>query len=388
MKPFLLPYVTAGNGHRSASMSLKEAFEREDKPCVTVDVLNFSDRVFRMIYSNIYEVIGEHSHSSCGAIYKLTDQDREESHLVKLVDRLSEISLNQFRSFITDNDPPAVICTHFLPQAILAKMKTRGLYSGQVYSCITDFDLHRMWFCHGIDGYFVSNRNIRDKLIHLGVDGEKIEITGIPVNSKFCNLPRKSGPMDSRMRILFSGRSISDKKVFSILEGLNDLELPLDLEIITGRNEALFDRLKDFSSCPPVRINIHGFVDNMDELMTKADLMITKPGGLTISEALCAQLPMILFSPIPFQETKNAIFLDSQGAGCLCEDIKDVLNRISQLFHCPEKIEKMKNRCSELARPMASSNIVKRVIRRDLSKVEGIFHLPDRERTPTGTGVI
>ena len=112
MKPFLLPYVTAGNGHRSASMSLKEAFEREDKPCVTVDVLNFSDRVFRMIYSNIYEVIGEHSHSSCGAIYKLTDQDREESHLVKLVDRLSEISLNQFRSFITDNDPPAVICTH------------------------------------------------------------------------------------------------------------------------------------------------------------------------------------------------------------------------------------------------------------------------------------
>lgn len=388
MNPFLLPYVTAGNGHRSASMALKEAFQRENTPCITVDVLNFSDRVFRMIYSNIYEVIGEHSHTSCGAIYKLTDQDREESRLVKLVDRLSELSLNQFQGFVRDNEPPAAICTHFLPQAILSKMKSRGIYSGKVYACVTDFDLHLMWVCQDMDGYFVANSNIRNKLIKLGINGNRIKVTGIPVSSRFSTLSRRSGRNNGRMRILISGSSINDKKVIAILEGINDLELPLDLDVVTGRNETLYEKLVEIKSCSPVNMKIHGFVNNMDELMSGADLMITKPGGLTISEALCANLPMLLFSPIPFQETRNALFLNNQGAGYLCEDSSEVLHRISHLFHHPQDLRTMKNKCSELAMPMASSMIARSVINQDTSDLERTFLLQDLGKVSTGTGVI
>lgn len=363
MNPFLLPYVAAGNGHRSAALALKEAFEVENVPCTVVDVLNFSDRVFRMLYSSIYEIIGEHSHTSCGAIYKLTDQDREESRLVKLVDRFSELSLNQFHDFVRDNEPPVALCTHFLPQIILGRMKSKGLYSGSIYGCVTDFDLHLMWVCPHTDGYFVANENIRNKLGRLGVDKSKIMTTGIPVSSRFSYLQSNGGKTSGRMRILLSGSSVSDRKVISILEGLNNLELPINIDVITGRNEALYYKAMNFRNCPPVKISIHGFVEDMDALMAKADLMITKPGGLTISEALCASLPMLLFSPIPFQETKNALFLNSHGAGILCEDARDILHRISYLFHHPEDLQKMREKCDRLARPMAAVTITKTVKR-------------------------
>jgi processive 1,2-diacylglycerol beta-glucosyltransferase len=371
MKPFLLPYVAAGNGHKSAALALKEAFETDGIPCTVVDVLNFSDRVFRMLYSNMYEIIGEHSHTSCGAIYKLTDQDREESRFVKFVDRFSELSLNQFQDFVKDNEPPVALCTHFLPQALLSSMKSKGLYSGRIYGCVTDFDLHLMWVCPNMDGYFVANDDIRNKLMKLGVDKFRIMATGIPVNSRFSCLQSDDGRNSGRMRILLSGSSISDKKVIAILEGLNNLELPMDVDVITGRNETLYYRLENFRGCPPMKVFVRGFVNNMEELMAEADLMVTKPGGLTISEALCAHLPMLLFAPIPFQETKNALFLDTRGAGVLCEDIRDILHKVSHFFRHPDDLQKMRRECGRLARPMAAVTIAEAVRHMYFERTDG-----------------
>lgn len=293
MRPFLIPYVTAGNGHRAAAMAVREAFQKEGMPSITVDVLNFADKVFRMIYSNIYEMIGEHSHSSCGAIYRLTDQDREKSSLLQLVDRLSEKSLKQFRDFIRDNEPPAAICTHFLPQAILCSMKLNGQYDGRIYSCITDFDLHQMWVCQGVDNYFVANEMMVDKLMDLGLEEEKICVSGIPVLSKFSTIARKrtSPGGKRRLRLLISGSSVADKKILSLLESLNKLELPLDIDIITGRNESLYERISAIVMDPPMTMKIHGFVNNMEELMAGSDLMISKPGGSP------SQKPSVQVSP-------------------------------------------------------------------------------------------
>ena len=387
MRPFLVPYVTAGNGHRAAAMAVREAFSKEGLPSITVDVLNFSDKVFRMIYSNIYEIIGEHSHSSCGALYKLTDQDREKSSLIQLVDKISDKSLTQFRDFIRDNDPPAAICTHFLPQAILCNMKMNGQYNGRIYSCITDFDLHQMWVCQGVESYFVANEVMAHKLEELGVPGETILVSGIPVLSKFSSLSRKRivPGRPQRMRILISGSSVADKKILSLLESINNLEIPLDIDVIAGRNESLHERISSVILDHPMTIRVHGFVDNMEALMAGSDLLISKPGGLTISEALCANLPLLLFSPIPFQETKNATFIEEKGAGFLCEDINQILHKVSWLYHNPSELMKMKDQCASLAYPMSARTIARKIIR-DLHKDPGsFFHLKLSDFELTGT---
>ena len=365
MRPYLIPYVKAGNGHKAAAIALREAFDMKKSSSVTVDILNFSDKVFRILYSNIYEIIGEHSHKSCGAIYKLTDQKRDKSSLVQLVDKISEKNLTQFREFLRDNDPPAAICTHFLPQAILARMKLCGLYKGKVYACITDFDLHLMWLCKGVDGYFVANKVVKEKLIELGISSSMIEVTGIPVKSAFQNpdIIKERTSRSARMRILVSGSSITDKKVINLLNLMAKLELPLDIEVITGRNEGLYSKLSDISLPQPMSLNIHGFIDNMEQLMSRSDIMITKPGGLTLSESLCCDLPTIMFSPIPYQETNNARFIEVNGAGFLCQEIPCILRRLSFLYHNPDHLSAMRRKCRSLAFPGAAQMIADKVMK-------------------------
>ena len=388
MRPFLIPYVTAGNGHRTAAMAVREAFQKEGIPSVTVDVLNFADKIFRMIYSNIYEIIGEHSHTSCGAIYRLTDQDREKSSLLQLVDRLSEKSLMQFRDFIKDNEPPAAVCTHFLPQAILCNMKLNGQYDGRIYSCITDFDLHQMWVCQGVDKYFVANELLVNKLRELGVKEDRVCVSGIPVLSKFGTIARKRPSRGNkwRMKLLISASSVADKKILSLLESMNKLDIPLDIDIITGRNDSLYEKISSMVMDPPMALKVHGFVNNMEELMAVSDLMISKPGGLTISEALCAGLPMLLISPIPFQETRNATFVETHGAGLLCRDLTDLLHKLSWLYHNPSSLMEMRDSCCTLACPMSAGTIAARILTDQKKSGQEVSQLDFSDFQPTGTG--
>lgn len=357
MKPVLVAYASAGNGHRSAAKALGEALVKTATPHFLADVLNFSDPLFRGVYSNLYEILGEHAHGPCKAMYRLTDRSRRESRLLRFIDALSRRKVLPFRSFVSDNEPSGAICTHFLPQLVLLNMREQGIFEGPIYACITDFDLHRMWYCPGTDGYFVASGRVYQKLLALGAPRERIFRTGIPVAGRFAGLAPAVPDRDG-MKFLFLASSIPDSKVEEILRNLLSSGLPLNLRIVAGRNWTLENRLRQGPFTGDPRLQIYGYVDNMQDHMNWADLILTKPGGLTTSEALCAGTPMLLISPIPFQETYNAQFLEEEGAGLLCESPENVLLQTARLIRQPLELEAMARKAAMLGNPEAATEIV------------------------------
>lgn len=366
MKPVLVSYASAGNGHRTAARAIAEALDDAGRTPILTDALDFADPVFRRVYSDLYHVAGEHSHGVCGAMYRLTDTSRENSSIVKMIDKVSLHRTHPFTRFVTENKPDSVVATHFLPMSAVAKLKNKGIFSGSLFAVITDYDLHNMWFSADVDGYFVATREIERKLIDMGVSEDCIVLSGIPVRKDLLDVEpvRKEGC--TSLSVLFLASSIADDKAVQIVHLLRALPERIDLSVICGRNESLFDTLCRKSDNGTRPLKVFGFVEDIQEHYARTDLLITKPGGLTIAEALCFGIPMLLVHPIPYQETRNAEFVQGNSAGWKISDLRSLGKMTRLLYRERTLLKKAREACLKLSRPEASGIIAHEVIRRSI----------------------
>ena len=364
VRPVHIVYVTAGNGHRMAARALREAFDREDVPNVVMDLLDFSSDLFKWSYSDVYAFVSEHSHLACRIMYDLTNKNREESIVLRMYEKISLENVKKFMRYIAENEPEKCICTHFFPLNVLSRMKAAGLYGGDLYTVITDYGLHKMWVNEYVDRYFIPSEMVREGLLESGVPKEKIIMSGIPVLPKFARISEgKRSFSGRRLPVLFIASSIYNTLVVGILKELERTGLPLDVTVVTGRNHDLADDLERFSFNSKLSLNVLGFVDTLDKLMTKHDVLITKPGGLTVSEALCASIPMILVNPIPKQETNNSAYLQSKGAGILARTAEDVGRLVRRFYDDRSTLSSMQRAAASIAFPNAASAVVSGVLR-------------------------
>jgi len=322
VRPVHIVYVSAGNGHRMAARALRESFDHRAVPNVIMDILDFSSDLFKWSYSDVYAFVSEHSHLAC---HELTDKNREASVALRLFEKISTENVKKFMRYIAENEPKKCICTHYFPLNVLSRMKEEGLYRGEIYTVITDFGLRRMWVKDSVDKYFISGDRVLSGLLELGVPSEKIAMTGIPVSKKYSVLEKKGRNFqEKKLSVLFVASSIPNALALEILASLSRTGLPLDVTVVTGRNRDLLADLENAVFGETLSLRILGFVNNLEVLMSEASVLITKPGGLTVSEALCAAIPMVLVNPIPKQETNNSAYLQEKGAGILASTASDV----------------------------------------------------------------
>jgi processive 1,2-diacylglycerol beta-glucosyltransferase len=346
-----------------AARALRESFDQRGVPNVVMDLLDFSSDLFKWSYSDVYAFISEHSHLACRIVYDLTNKDREESVVLRLYEKISLENVKKFMRYIAENEPKKCVCTHFFPLNVLSRMKAEGLYNGELYSVITDYGLHKMWINDGVDRYFIPSDMVREGLLRSGVPEEKIAMSGIPVLPKYARIPnRKRDFSKERLAVLFISSSIHNALAIDILKELERTDRPLDVTVVTGRNYDLVDDLEQITFTGPMRLNIRGFVDNLDELMAENDLLITKPGGLTVSEALCAAVPMILVNPIPKQETNNSAYIQSKGAGILARTAENVAGLVDRFFEDRSTLSAMETAASSIAFPEAASAVASGVM--------------------------
>ncbi len=369
MKPVLVCYASAGNGHRTAAKAVAESIDATGRTPVLADILDFTDPVFRRIYSDVYHAAGEHSHGVCSAMYRLTNTSRDKSPIVRMIDRVNLNRTHPFTRFIIENRPDSVVATHFLPMLAVAELKNKEIFSGSLFAVVTDFDLHQMWFSPYVDGYFVATSEIEGKLIAKGVPKERIVMSGIPVRSLIadgCHDSANSMRTDS-FSLLFLASSIADDKAIQIFDLITSLRKNITLSIICGRNESLYNTLREKTARGTSKVEIFGFVNDIQRHYARSDLLITKPGGLTVAESLCFGLPMLLVYPIPFQETRNAEFVQRNGAGWLVSGLSSLGRMTDLLFRERQLLRKAKQSCLALSRPEASKIIAHEVIRRSIS---------------------
>lgn len=368
MEPVNLFYITAGSGHRSAAKALRESLEERGISNVLLDILSFSNKLFKWTYSNGYEFASEHVQIALKGLYRLTDQDRDSSNLVQFLEEFNTRNVEGFTEYIRDNSSCHSICTHFFPAYVLSKLKSEGIYKGRIYVTITDYGFHRMWYMEGIDRYFAASQIIKDGLLEMGAPEEKISLSGIPISRKFseektaCDPLEKYGLDGNRFTLLFATSSISDSLALRILDNLYLSDMELNVLVVTGRNRDLYANLASYQSRNNISFRKFEFVDNMEELMSASDLMISKPGGLTVSEALACGLPLLMFRPIPYQETNNAAHVEEIGGGILANDEDEIMDVLEKLYFNPHLLETMRTNCLSHARPFASDNIIEQIM--------------------------
>lgn len=368
MEPVNLFYITAGSGHRSAAKALRESLEEREIPNVLLDILSFSNRLFKWTYSNGYEFASEHVQIALKGLYRLTDQDRDSSNLLQFLEEFNTRNVEGFTEYIRDNSSCHSICTHFFPAYVLSKLKSERIYKGKIYVTITDYGFHRMWCMEGIDRYFVASQIIKDGLMEMGTPEEKISLSGIPISRKFSEEKTAGEPLEkygldgNRFTLLFVTSSISDSLALRILDNLYLSDMELNVLVVTGRNRDLYSNLASYQSKNNISFRKFEFVDNMEELMSASDLMISKPGGLTVSEALACGLPLLMFRPIPYQETNNAAHVEEIGGGILANDEDEIMNVLEKLYFNPHLLETMRTSCLSHARPFASDTIIEEIL--------------------------
>ena len=372
MEPVNLFYITAGSGHRSAAQALREALDERGISNVLLDILSFSNKLFKWTYSSGYEFASEHVQIALKGLYRLTDQGRDSSNLIQFLEHFNTRNVEGFAEYIKDNPWGTSICTHFFPAYVLSKLKGEGIYKGKIYVTITDYGFHKMWYMEGIDRYFTASESASRSLIAMGADKETVSFSGIPISKRFGSVDNtdeillKNGLDGNKFTLLFATSSIADNIALRMVDNLYVSGMEINLIIVTGRNRDLFKNLDSYGSKGSITFRKFEFVDNMEELMAISDLMITKPGGLTVSEALTSGLPLLMFRPIPYQETNNAAHIESIGAGVLASNEMEIMDIVEKLYFNPHMLETMRTNCLANARPFAAETIVETIME-DLS---------------------
>jgi processive 1,2-diacylglycerol beta-glucosyltransferase len=366
VKKILLLSVSAGAGHMRAAEAIR-AFAAKDETEIEathLDVMNFVPAGFRKIYTDFYINLVNKYPTTWGYLYQVTNDAEPDSFMQRMRRQVERLNTRALRKEIAALKPDAIVCTHFLPAEILANAIRKGKLDCPVWVQVTDFDLHRLWVQENMAGYFAANDEVAFRMRAQGIAAAHIHVTGIPIMPAFgqaLDRPTCAGEYGldpKRMTILLMGGGAGLGSMDTIALRLLALRDDFQLIVMAGKNAAALAALQTLAKTYPQRLVPQGFTDKVERLMACADLVITKPGGLTSSECLAMGLPMIVNSPIPGQEERNADFLLEQGVALKAFDSITLEYRVDYLLARPEKLADMRRNAQALGRPGAAKDVL------------------------------
>ena len=366
----LATHVPAGSGHQRAAEAVVAAIQKLNPSIEThlVDALEHSDPWYRWAFTTGYLDLIQRAPFLWGVMYHLTDL-KPFGHPAQWLHRLSNnLHGSRLESFFIGSRPDVILGTHFFPMEVAGTLKAAGRISSKLVTVITDYLPHTLWIAPGIDIYVVGSPQARQELISRGVQKERIQILGIPVNPKFTQpidrsfRARQLGLDPEQFTILIGSGGAGTGPVEKLIHLLGKMEGPIQLLAVAGKNGSLYRNLENLRPHFPHLMKVFGFIETMDELMGISDLIISKPGGLTCAEALIKGLPMILIEPIPGQEGRNAHVLEEMGVAVLARQLEQVPKRVQEFREHPNRLHEMSRKAHEAGRPDAAENIAKLAI--------------------------
>jgi len=371
----LLLSASAGAGHVRAAEAVEKAFKESGHGTEIrhIDVLNYTNKLFRHLYSKAYIELVNKMPEVPGWIYDKLDKPWKNERRRLALDKLNT---RPFVKLLREYQPDLVVCTHFLPAEIVSWLKAKERIVSRQAIVVTDFDVHAMWLCHHYEQYFVAIDEARAYLEALGIPGNKITVSGIPIDPVFglhkdkAAMRRKHGLEADRTTILLSAGGFGVGSMELLIAALLHVQKPSQIVAICGRNAELKQRVTKLASSmhadARVIIKPFGYTREMDELMAASDLVLGKPGGLTTSEALSKGLVFVIVNPIPGQEERNSDHLLEAGVGIRCNNLPTLPYKLDRLLFDRKRFAKMQRNALEMARPDAAKQIVQKL--RELEK--------------------
>lgn len=346
-----------GGGHAHAAAALAASLA-ELAPSLRVERVDVFDRISPALneatrYAYIQCLI--HVPLLWREVYERTRHVPPDSPW-QLLDRAAARRVGRF---LAGKRPRAVVATHPGPARLAGALRAAGQLDAPVFAVVTDYVVHGLWAHPGVDWYLVGHEAVRDGLSARGIDPARVAVTGIPIHPRFGRPAdrerlRRAWQLGPEPVVLFMAGSAG------LVRGMEDACRALvqaqgrfQLLVVAGRDGVLERRLRAAVAGAARPARVLGFVDRVDELMSLADLLLSKAGGLTVSEALAKGLPMVIYRPIPGQEEGNAAFLVAHGAARVTREPQELVAQVQHLLRSPGLRAQMAAAASQLGRPQA-----------------------------------
>ncbi len=331
MKKILILMADYGYGHRSAANAIAEALQETYGQESKVDIVNPLDdprapAFFRDNQNDYDRLVRE-----APELYKLGYQVGETRLAQNLIKGTLTLALfNVLREIVREKQPDVIVCPYLFYQGILSAVFAVEKLSIPILTVVTDLaTVNHLWFHPASDLCLVPTQTVYDLAIEAGLPPEKVKITGIPVRPELVKGNQSQPSLRQSLGWrpdLFTVLAVGSKRVehlYDALRVLNHSGLPIQLVVVAGGDDELYRRFQETEW--HVETHYYNYVAEMGTFMGAADCILSKAGGLIVSEALACGLPMILVDVIPGQETGNADHVVAGDAGVLARDPIDVL---------------------------------------------------------------
>jgi processive 1,2-diacylglycerol beta-glucosyltransferase len=363
--------ASVGGGHLRAAEAVELALKqlRPQALVRNVDVLELTNRFFRRVYSKyLYLNLVNKAPHVLGYFYDLLDQPsrsgKNRGDRLRLV--LQTLNLKPFIRFLHSEPWDLVINTHFLPAELIASLRRKEKIDLPQVTVTTDFETHRLWVNQPCERYFTATDEGAIYLQSWGVPKTDVLATGIPIHPVFSE-PKdrgaclaRHGLTADRPVVLQLAGGFGVGPIEKLFRSLLDVEVPLHIVTVAGRNKELKERLHGVPCPERHQVQVIGFTKQIDELMAVADLVVSKPGGLTTSEALASGAAMVIVNPIPGQESRNSDFLLENGAAIKVNSAATLAHKVTSLLSDPARLQRLRDNARRVGRPRAAFEIVER----------------------------
>lgn len=358
MKKVLILTISTGQGHNQAATSVGESFKEFGYHTIKHDFLARDSKFLNDIIVIGYELMVSKFPRIYGWFYDLINRPVINS----LLNIPFIIPKRKVSKLITEIKPDVIVGTHALSTRIISNLKKEGLDIPYILT-VTDFKAHYTYISNYVDAYITGSNYTKNSLIEKNISSDKIYPIGIPIDKKFyINVTHANELKDDEyFNLLLMSGSFGLDTIFIVMKELLKNKHKLRITVVCGKNKHLKEVLNNYcnnNTFIDKKIHILGFTKDIPYLMDYCDVIVSKPGGLTVTESIVKNIPLIIPFSIPGQENENIEFLTSEGYSIKVNNIQDLNLAIDNLIENPEKLTLIKNRIKTLADTYSLDKIV------------------------------
>lgn len=367
MKNVIIFYISEFGGHNKAANNIKEALLYKDSGLNVLNINGFGHFYPRteQFADSLYTTVIKHFPGIWGRIY---DRKKIIRNLSPLRRWVSAHTFRKLDDFIKKTSPDCFVATQAFPCGLIADFKENFNCKIPLIAVVTDYHPHGFWLHNAVDKYVVASAEAKDVLINSGVDKDKIEILGIPVSYKFLeSLPREKvagecGFIKEAESILIMGGGLGIGPIERIARELDNSDAGFQIIAVCGKNKKLYRWFEENKSSFKKPVFYFGYVDFVNKIMDFADIIVTKSGGITISEALAKGLAIIVSNPIPGQEEHNVSYLLKNKAVMRADEPEEIGQIARGLLEDKNKMALFKENAKRISLPDSSLRIAELIL--------------------------
>jgi processive 1,2-diacylglycerol beta-glucosyltransferase len=363
----LILTASYGSGHNAAAQSLAGAFASAGASVTVVD--HFRDLVhpaFDRASRGLYAAILRHAPPLWGLAYGIGDWLSSDSRWAAGMPRLGVQGLGEL---LDTQAPDAVVSVHATPAVAMSTLARAGRRIPPHTTVVTDFVAHSQWIAPRVDRYCVAAEEVKHEFVARGIAPDRVIVTGVPLRAGF-EAPldqlaaRRALDLSADLPVVLAmaGAQGSFGRLLDVSRALLEVNAPLQGLVVTGHDVDLAARIRLLTAGSPIRVL--GFVDDVRPLMAASDLLISKAGGMTLAEAMAAELPLLTYGSLPGQERRNERFASRAGIALVARRPRELGRALERALSEPKLLDRLREQMRQVRRPDASRHITSLVLER------------------------